>query len=260
VDGGVSTFGSGPVAVTPARLTIPAGGSATATVTLDPAAATAGKLYSGAVTVGVGGSAVLRLPVGFEVELERYDVSVTVLDRHGAPYAGGRVDVINGDNVNGASYFNVTLNAKGQGTPGSRRAGTACSRGSRRRRRTAPSSRGLRRQPEVRVSADTPCRSTRGTPSRCRRRPFRTSRPASISRRLREPLRRRAGGYIDTDFPTPQDIAAGRVLVQPNRPVTHGKYALTTRWRLLPTVERGAPISTTSSWRRPTCRIRPRTT
>ena len=226
-----------PVALSASQLTVPAGGSAAFTVTLDPAAATVGALYGGTISVSFGGQPALHLPVGFEVEPERYDVAVTVLDRHGDPYAGGRVDLLNGDKINGGSYFGLTLNDQGKGTarvaPGwygvQSRIETPAADGS-------VESVTFAGNPEVHVDADT---------------------SVQIDARDAEPLQAptvshvatevdqaqvfygryddQRGGYTEFDFPSADDIAAGRVLVQPTQPVQHGKFLLTTRWRLLPT-------------------------
>ncbi|GAA0794637.1 S8 family serine peptidase [Spirilliplanes yamanashiensis] len=70
---------AGMFAADPPRLTVPAGGSATATVivdTRDPEAPTG--VYGGVLT-----AAGLRIPVGVDVEAERYDVAVQVRGRRG---------------------------------------------------------------------------------------------------------------------------------------------------------------------------------
>jgi subtilisin family serine protease len=226
-----------PVIVSTTQLTVPAGGSASFTVTLDPGAATPGVHYGGAVDVTTGGEAALHLPVGFEVEPERYDVTVTVTDRHGDPYAGGRVDLVNGDLVNGGSYFGLTLNDAGQGTA-----------------RVAPGWYGVQSRietpapdgtvesvtfggdPEVHVSADTSVRidARDSKPLQAPTVPHVATAvdQAQVYYSRFDDMR---GGYTDFDLPSADDIAAGKVLVQPTKPVQHGKFAFTTRWRLLPT-------------------------
>ncbi len=226
-----------PVTVSTAQLTVPAGGSASFTVTLDPGATTPGVHYGGAIDVTTGGQAALHLPVGFEVEPERYDVTVTVTDRHGNPYAGGRVDLVNGDRVNGGSYFGLTLNDAGQGTA-----------------RVAPGWYGVQSRietpapdgtvesvtfggdPEVHVSADTSVRidARDAKPLQAPTVPHVATAvdQAQVYYSRFDDMR---GGYTDFDLPSADDIAAGKVLVQPAKPVQHGKFAFTTRWRLLPT-------------------------
>jgi subtilisin family serine protease len=71
--------------VDPARLTVPPGGQAVATVTTDTRVPAPLGVYGGVVTAtgpdGIG----VRIPVGVDVEQERYEVTVSVRDRTGAP-------------------------------------------------------------------------------------------------------------------------------------------------------------------------------
>ncbi|WP_238598099.1 S8 family serine peptidase [Saccharothrix sp. ALI-22-I] len=81
--------GSAPVpagvfTVSPATVTVPAGGEAKATVTADPRAATADGAYSGTV-VASGGDVRLRVPVGLNREVESYDVTFEFVDAAGRP-------------------------------------------------------------------------------------------------------------------------------------------------------------------------------
>ena len=69
---------------TPARLTVPAGGQATATVTTDPKAGTLDGVYSGVVTA-TGGNQSVRTPIAVTREVESYDVTVKFVDRNGSP-------------------------------------------------------------------------------------------------------------------------------------------------------------------------------
>jgi hypothetical protein len=73
---------AGMLAVSPASLTVPAGGTADVTVTLDPTAGTAG-LYSGAVVATAAGVA-LRTPVGADKEPPGYELSIKIPPRAGA--------------------------------------------------------------------------------------------------------------------------------------------------------------------------------
>ncbi|MET9226042.1 S8 family serine peptidase [Lentzea sp. NPDC003310] len=76
----VKPAGAGLFSVTPAKLTVPAGGSADATVTADTRAAVADGIY-GAVVLSSDGS---RVPVGVVKEVESYDVTLKFLDHNGA--------------------------------------------------------------------------------------------------------------------------------------------------------------------------------
>jgi subtilisin family serine protease len=82
--GGVS-IADGAFEVSPASLTVPAGGSATAAATLDPALLADGP-WEGGMAVVSGDSALLRLPIGAVKEPERYDLEIQILDHDGAPY------------------------------------------------------------------------------------------------------------------------------------------------------------------------------
>ncbi|MEO6090633.1 MAG: S8 family serine peptidase [Umezawaea sp.] len=77
-------------AVSPARITVPAGGTAEAAVTGNPRQASTDGAYSGSVVATAGGAEVLRTPVGMNRETESYSVT---FDYPGAP-AGGRDAVV----------------------------------------------------------------------------------------------------------------------------------------------------------------------
>ncbi|MFC5289772.1 S8 family serine peptidase [Actinokineospora guangxiensis] len=77
----------GLLTVTPARLTVPAGGTATATVTGDTSTGTADGLYSGAVLASSGGEPAVRTPVAVEREVESYDLTLRAVGPDGAPAA-----------------------------------------------------------------------------------------------------------------------------------------------------------------------------
>ncbi|MDX3659440.1 S8 family serine peptidase [Streptomyces sp. ID05-26A] len=77
----VKPAGAGLFSVSPAKLTVPAGGSADATVTADTRAAVADGVY-GAVVLSSDG---VRVAVGVVKEVESYDLKLTFLDHNGAP-------------------------------------------------------------------------------------------------------------------------------------------------------------------------------
>ncbi|QQQ78058.1 S8 family serine peptidase [Saccharothrix sp. 6-C] len=76
---------SGVFTVSPATLTVPAGGEAKATVTADTKAATADGAYSGTVVATAGGAVRLRVPIGVHREVESYDVTFDFIDAEGRP-------------------------------------------------------------------------------------------------------------------------------------------------------------------------------
>ncbi|HEY9306208.1 MAG TPA: S8 family serine peptidase [Microbacterium sp.] len=66
-------------------LTIPAGGTASVTMTVDPAKVPAGTQLSGALTGSVDGTAVTRTALGTIAEAERYDLTITATGFDGEP-------------------------------------------------------------------------------------------------------------------------------------------------------------------------------
>jgi len=111
------------VVATPATLTVPAGGSASTTVTLDPAvlSATVGtwripsdSIWEGAVdVVDSTGKRRLRLALNGYDEPPMYDVSVRVLDRDGKPVSGGYVNAFNATD---GHFTQFVLDDQGRGT------------------------------------------------------------------------------------------------------------------------------------------------
>ncbi|GAA4673474.1 S8 family serine peptidase [Phytohabitans rumicis] len=80
---GGSQAPAGMLTVTPASVTIPAGGTATVTVTVDTSVSTPDGRYTGQITATAGEHSARTLVSVFR-EPESYDVVVRVLDRHGA--------------------------------------------------------------------------------------------------------------------------------------------------------------------------------
>ncbi|MFI2028783.1 S8 family peptidase [Streptomyces buecherae] len=75
----------GMLEVSPKRLTIPAGGTATAQVTADSRAGTADGGFGGSVTATDGAGVTARTGVGLQREVESYDLTVRHLDLRGKP-------------------------------------------------------------------------------------------------------------------------------------------------------------------------------
>ncbi|MFD5825942.1 S8 family serine peptidase [Lentzea sp. NPDC060358] len=78
------TAAQGAITVSPASLTVPAGGRATATVTADSRGTTRYGVHEGAL-VATGGGARVRTPVALTVEDETYRLDLATLDAQGAP-------------------------------------------------------------------------------------------------------------------------------------------------------------------------------
>ncbi|WP_232836933.1 S8 family serine peptidase [Lentzea terrae] len=77
----VKPAAAGLFSVSPAKLTIPAGGSADAVVTADTRAAVPDAIY-GAVVLSSDG---VRVPIGVEKEVESYNVKLSFVDQNGQP-------------------------------------------------------------------------------------------------------------------------------------------------------------------------------
>ncbi|GGP73272.1 S8 family serine peptidase [Saccharothrix coeruleofusca] len=73
---------AGMFTVTPTRLTVPAGGTATTTVTADTRAGSLDGTFGGALVASAGSSAV-RTPISVDREVESYDVTFNHLDARG---------------------------------------------------------------------------------------------------------------------------------------------------------------------------------
>jgi subtilisin family serine protease len=82
-DGAVTLSGAN---LSGSTLTVPAGGSADVTVTLDPNGLASGQ-YTGYITATAGNGETVHTPVAFMMDVEHHDVTVDVKDRFGnAPY------------------------------------------------------------------------------------------------------------------------------------------------------------------------------
>ncbi|GAB2973610.1 S8 family serine peptidase [Saccharothrix stipae] len=90
-DGGAGPAGL--VGASPAKVTVPAGGEATATVTADTRLGELDGLYVGSV-VATGGSTPLRTALSVNREVESYDVAFSFLDDSGAPAADYYTSII----------------------------------------------------------------------------------------------------------------------------------------------------------------------
>ncbi|MDP9791933.1 hypothetical protein J2S43_000445 [Catenuloplanes nepalensis] len=86
----VSDVPAGLITLSATTVSVPAGGTATVTVTVDTSAEMADRFYAGHVTA-TAGDLVVRTPFGVDREVESYDVTPEVLDRAGAPAADGYV-------------------------------------------------------------------------------------------------------------------------------------------------------------------------
>ncbi|MCS7477064.1 S8 family serine peptidase [Umezawaea endophytica] len=87
--------------VSPARITVPVGGTAEVAVTGDARQGPVDGVYSGTVVASTGGTEVLRTPVGMNREVESYPVT---FDHLGAP-EGGRSTVVTNVATGASTYL-----------------------------------------------------------------------------------------------------------------------------------------------------------
>jgi subtilisin family serine protease len=107
VDG--TSIPEGMFTVSPARLTVPAGGTATAEVTADTRLGTKDGSFGGSVAaVSADGSVRVRTAVGVERETEAYDLTVRHLDENGRPTGDGVTSVARHDRPLGADLADET--------------------------------------------------------------------------------------------------------------------------------------------------------
>ncbi|MFE4972696.1 S8 family serine peptidase [Kitasatospora sp. NPDC056651] len=79
----------GAFTVTPARLTVPAGAAASATLTVDQARVPSGASLTGRVHATAPGEAAVTTAYALTREAVRHDITVTAVDRNGAPLGPG---------------------------------------------------------------------------------------------------------------------------------------------------------------------------
>ncbi|GAB3456670.1 S8 family peptidase [Actinophytocola sediminis] len=225
------------ITISPDRLDIAPGASATFTVTVTPRNAEPGR-YVGAVTLARAGQDPMTLPVAFYAEAPRADLRLTVLDRRGEPVAGGTVWLGNIEKIHpetGGGFTIVQLDEHGRGTgrlvPGAVSVltviETPAAGGS-------PATVALAGSPEVRLDAD--------LDYTIDARKAKVLKPATVTGKSTRVAA--AGvhyahhdqantGSLGTGFPvTREEIEQGRVFVQPTRRVTQGRVALHTQWEL----------------------------
>ena len=234
----------------PTTLTVPAGGTAATTVTLDPALLE-DRRWQGAVAFASGGATRARLPVGLYDEPERYDLTIRVLDRDGEPYdpATGAGDP-NGDatipifNGETGAFYRLRPDTNGVAhervEPGSYSAFA---------RVVTPTAGGgdtftIAGTPGLEVRADTEYVIDARKAERLR--------PPRVEGQETEPraavgltYARKSGtrGYTEFGFFDAAEVAAGRVYITPTETARHGVFETTFKWRLAPSgrIRPGAP-------------------
>jgi len=233
----------GAVVASPASLTVPAGGTATTTVTLDPALIE-DALWQGGMSVSSGATTLLRLPLGVYDEPERYDLDVRVLDRNGEPYdpATGADDP-NGDttipifNADNGFFYRLRPDENGHASarvaPGSYMVFA---------RIVTPAGGANRETFTIAGTAELDVRSD--TEYVIDARDAERLHPPVVQGQETAPQvavgitysrHSDTRGYTEFGFFDPQEVADGRVYITPTEPVESGTFEATFRWRLAPT-------------------------
>jgi subtilisin family serine protease len=221
------------VVAMPATLTVPAGGSARTIVTLDPAALSDTRWQGSLDVLGPDGKQLLRLALNAYDEPPMYDVSVRVLDRNGKPVPGA---VVNASNGTRAGFVQFVLDDQGRATrripPGEYSMYSFVTTGE---------TVAVTGAPDFTVSDDT-------TVTLDARKAVRLTAPV-VEGRTTEVIEAGVGFVRGPDGAnwngdalevTPEDLAAGRIFVQPTSAPRSGLFEAVTRWRLEPTGRRGA--------------------
>ena len=231
VDGEAAPAGA--VVAEPATLTLPAGGSASSTVTVDPGLLADGTWEGHLEAVTPDQRKLLHVALTVFDEQPRYDLTVRVLDRTGTPVAGGVVTTFNA--VTGG-FRQLTLDETGTAKVRTDRgyysmfAQIITPAGPGR-----PETFAVAGSPEVDVTADASYTidARKAEPLRAatvERQPTKVVEAAIMYSRHSD-----TRGYTEINGFTPEEIQAGRIFVQPTTAVAHGDFEATTRWRLEPT-------------------------
>lgn len=230
-------LGDDAVTVTPGAVTVAPGATERVTVTLTPADVAPG-VYSGAVVLTESGHDSVTLPLSFYREPPRHDVDLTVLDRHGRPWAGGSLWLLNMAETypeTGGGFRTVHLDENGRATarmlPGPlsmlAKVETPAADGE-------PATVAFAGSPEVQLDADMAY-----TIDARKALPLRPATVEGADTQVRHASVHYArhdaagtGGFNEGIYATGEEIEQGRVFLQPTGPVRHGSVAFETRWRL----------------------------
>jgi subtilisin family serine protease len=242
-DAGVAAPDAALVA-SPAQLTVPAGGTATTTVTLNPALLEDGT-WQGGVSFDSGATTLLRLPFGVYDEPERYDLELQVLDRNGDPYdpAAGADDP-NGDttipifNADNGFFYRLRPDENGRAkervAPGNYMAFARVitpAGGGNRETFTIAGTSGLEVRSDTKYVIDARD-AERLDPPVVEGQPTEPETAVGVTYSRHSDDGR---GYTEFGFFDPADVANGRVFISPTEPVDSGTFESTFRWRLAPT-------------------------
>ncbi|MEU4389996.1 S8 family serine peptidase [Kribbella sp. NPDC023855] len=221
------------VVATPATLTIPAGGTASTTITVDPAVLPDGIWQGGIDFTGPDQQRLLHLGFGTYDESERYDLTVKVLDRTGTPYAGGQASVFNYD-TGGSATLHLDANGTAsirmdRGHYGIFSAVTTPAAGDQ------PETFALAGTADVLVAADTTYVVDARNAKMLTAPTVEKVGTSVIESAIGISRHSATRGLSDFYFFTPEQIAAGTVFIEPTTSTSSGSFEASTRWRLEPT-------------------------
>ncbi|WP_240662611.1 S8 family serine peptidase [Streptomyces sp. WAC 06738] len=223
--------------VSPAQVTVAPGETETITARLDPGAAPP-RVYAGGVVVERDGRDTVTLPFNAYLEAPRHDIRLTVLDRNGDPWAGGTVWLANMDDyrpVSGGGSQSVHLDGNGQGTarllPGSL---SVMAKVETPARDGSPATVAFAGSPEVMLDRD--MEYTIDARKAKQLRPARVAGAQTevehVSIHYQRGDAKRGSGIGDGIYAGGEEVAEGRVFLQPTGGVESGTVAFETRWRL----------------------------
>ncbi|WP_225796448.1 S8 family serine peptidase [Streptomyces aculeolatus] len=223
--------------LSPARVTVAPGEKRTITATLTPAAAQP-RVYAGGVVVGRAGHDTVTLPFNAYLEPPRYDIRLTVLDRNGEPWAGGTVWLANMKEyrpVTGGGSQAVQLDGNGRGTarllPGPL---SVMAKVETPARDGSPATVAFAGSPEVVLDGD--MEYTIDARKAKQLRPAQVAGEETevghVSIHYQRGDAAKGSGIGDGIYADGEEVADGRVFLQPTGPVDSGTVAFETRWRL----------------------------
>lgn len=219
--------------VSPTKVTVPAGGTATLKVRFDPELVDDG-YWQGRVDLAGDDGTSLQLPFGTFDEPERYPVDITVLDRSGAPWAGGDVPM---QNLDTGGFVRAFLDEQGHASlrlpPGH---WTAFARIETEASGEGPGSLTIAGTPEVDVHAATSLVIDARDAQQLRP-PVVAGMPTAATQYSMVYSAQAVegkGGYEELVFPTLEQVNGGHVFITPTRASKSGTFEVATHWRLEP--------------------------
>ncbi|NYJ00273.1 subtilisin family serine protease [Nocardioides thalensis] len=223
--------------VSPASVTVAPGATATVDVTFDAGAVSDG-FWHGVVQLDGDDGSTLRLPFAAVDEPERFWLDLSVVDRGGAPYAGGVVPLLN--TTTGQSY-DAALDESGEArlrvAPGTYSAVAVVTT-----EEAGGTTTTVVGEPALEVDGDTALTidARDGEPLRAPVVRGQATRATEVSVNWNAVTPNGGPGLGDAIAPPIEEVLAGRVFIAPAADVSTGVFNAATRWRLEPQGRRTA--------------------